>query len=382
MRKSTFPLKYENVGIPLPSKKLDTMEKKRLILKGRRHKTRPCLTLNNHPLAILAVWFILLSSLPAFYSCNRHGDAFEDTDLKECTVCLKSADVDKISGLDVFFFNDDRLRKLDSWQHLDSAGSGTVECASRQGKKIVVAIANARLTDEECRKIRSYEDLGGLHAELQSENPDSPVMSGEGKVSAGNGRYSEIVMEPLLCEIVLNSISCDFHLRPYAGKMLENVRVYLTNVSGRMPYIGHAPAAPESILNHGHLSDEDIRKFEGKCLIHTEMTDIGESVVYPETKLYCYENLVREEGLATPFTRLVIEGELDGKKTYYPLNINRGIWSDGESNGLARNRSYTYDITLTRRGVNDPDNAIEMQEVQCNFQVKPWKDKERRTITF
>ena len=34
MRKSTFPLKYENVGIPLPSKKLDTMEKKRLILKG------------------------------------------------------------------------------------------------------------------------------------------------------------------------------------------------------------------------------------------------------------------------------------------------------------------------------------------------------------
>ena len=31
MRKSTFPLKYENVGIPLPSKKLDTMEKKRLI---------------------------------------------------------------------------------------------------------------------------------------------------------------------------------------------------------------------------------------------------------------------------------------------------------------------------------------------------------------
>ena len=79
------------------------MEKKRLILKGRRHKTRPCLTLNNHPLAILAVWYILLSSLPAFYSCNRHGDAFEDTDLKECTVCLKSADVDKISGLDVFF---------------------------------------------------------------------------------------------------------------------------------------------------------------------------------------------------------------------------------------------------------------------------------------
>lgn len=218
MRKSTFPLKYENVGIPLPSKKLDTMEKKRLILKGRRHKTRPCLTLNNHPLAILAVWFILLSSLPAFYSCNRHGDAFEDTDLKECTVCLKSADVDKISGLDVFFFNDDRLRKLDSWQHLDSAGSGTMECASRQGKKIVVAIANARLTDEECRKIRSYEDLGGLHAELHSDNPDSPIMSGEGKVSAGNGRYSEIVMEPLLCEIVLNSISCDFHLRPYAGK--------------------------------------------------------------------------------------------------------------------------------------------------------------------
>ncbi len=164
--------------------------------------------------------------------------------------------------------------------------------------------------------------------------------------------------------------------------MLENVRVYLTNVSGRMPYIGHAPAAPESILNHGHLSDEDIRKFEGKCLIYNEMTDIGESVVYPEIKLYCYENLVREEGLATPFTRLVIEGELDGKKTYYPLNINRGLWSDGESNGLARNRSYTYDITLTRRGVNDPDNAIEMQEVQCNFQVKPWKDKERRTITF
>ena len=119
MRKSTFPLKYENVGIPLPSKKLDTIEKKRLILKGRRHKTRPCLTLNNHPLAILAVWYILLSSLPAFYSCNRHGDTFEDTDLKECTVCLKSADVDKISGLDIFFFNDDRLRKLDSWQHLD-----------------------------------------------------------------------------------------------------------------------------------------------------------------------------------------------------------------------------------------------------------------------
>lgn len=363
------------------------MKENRHILKGRPFiKTRkPDLTFFCHQPALAVC--ILLSSLPAFHSCRtsdfiKYGDTDADV-IQEVVISLKSSSEERISTLDIFFFNDDRLRRLDSWQHMDSPGSNIIEAASRQGRKTVVALANAGITEDECRSIRSYDALNKLYADLHEDNPDSPIMNGEGSVSAGYGRPCGITLEPMLSEITISSISCDFHSRPYAGEMLKDVKVYLTNVSSRYPLAGdYADSAPESILNHGHLSEEDIAGFHGRPLIFGELPDIGESVLFPELKLYCYRNTLPEEGLAAPFTRLVIEGTVAGTKTYYPININRGTWSSGDTPGVERNCSYSYDLTITRKGVSDPDTAIELEDVQCRFRITPWKDKERHTITY
>ncbi len=356
--------------------------------KGRFVKTAPGLTCYSDK-AVLAVWFLLLVSFPAFYSCSKKdvpppysSTGTEPAESAACRISVKAADGSKVSSLDIFFFNDDRLRKLDSWQHVETDGADFIDAASRQGRKILFILANARLSEDTCRGIRSYDDLGSLYSDIKDDLPDAPVMSGESRVSAGNESNCCIPLSPLMSEVVLNSISCDFHGHPYAGEMLRDVKIYLTNICGRYPFTGDAASVPECILNHGKLSDDDVAGFKGGCLIYCGTTDIGESVLFPEIHLYCYPNTATEEGLGTPFTRLVIEGSIAGKKTFYPINVNRGAWQSGNVPGITRNSSYIYDITLTRTGVNDPETAIETGNLMCSFEVSPWKSMDRRVITY
>lgn len=348
------------------------------ILKGRQ-AILPNLIV--YDISTVLVITLLVTITPAFYSCSKQENASPG----KGTMHRVSINVKSIPGMpgsvDIFFFNDDRLRRLDSYMRTDI--SGTLEAASREGAKIMSIIANSPLLEDECCKIHTYEDLEAMYTELKDETTDSPVMSAERKVNAGHENHCSITLEPIMSKVRINSISCDFHGKPYKGRTLANVKIYLTNVCSRFPLSGKGPKTPECIINHGHLSKEDIAVFKDPGMIFREIdTNIGETVLFPDIDLYCYPNMCDEEGLGASFTRLVIEGTLDGAVTYYPIDINRGDWSSLDNKGVGRNSAYIYDITITRRGTSSPDIPIAICDAGCTFTARPWNMAEDRVIEY
>ena len=328
----------------------------------------------NFHTAVLAT--LLIYSLPAFCSCNDDEHYYTE-DVLEYAVQKENTSGDSLY-LDIFFFNDDKLRLLDSYQRLPGLPSGRIEASSRKGDKIFFAISGDCIDPT---GIGSYDDLGGVFAELVNENPENPVMTACTAIQAGKGSKT-VTLEPLLSEIVVSSISCDFHRKPYSGQKLENVSIYLTNVRDRYPVTGEGTEGC-SYINYGALSEDDMKKIGRPELISATLDRaVDETVVHPDIHFYCYPNEAEEESLGSPFTRLVIEGMLGGEKTYYPITINRGQDQEGEAHGIGRNKSYVYDITICRRGVPSPDIPIDVGILRCGLNVKEWNEKEERTIGF
>ena len=344
--------------------------------------------------AVLVKALLLLILCPAFISCSENiepdpEDSGTPADNAAAADILLLRSPLAAGVLDVFCFNDDKLRKLDSYQRITTTEEpDRVEVASGSGGIIMDVIANSPLTPEDCGSVFSYDDILKLHSELVNDNPERPVMTGECRIGPGFGRECRMTLEPILACISVNSICCDFHKRPYKDATLKNVSFYLTNISGRYPFFGPEPEAPAGILNYGGQNQEDIDLFVEPGMIRSgTIPEIGTSVIYPDIRLYCYPNRCPEESLGCPFTRLVIEGELDGEKTWYPININRGLLPAGTSSGYGtsgpeRNHTYTYDITITRKGVSDPDIAFSLDGISCSFSVTPWETRPGRTIPY
>lgn len=353
------------------------MTEMRLFNENITRKGRPAILtyfFKNFHTAVLAT--LLIYSLPAFCSCNDNDYNYTE-DVRECAVLKENTSGDFVF-LDIFFFNDDKLRLLDSYQRLKGLPSGRIEASSRKGDKIFFAISGNCIDPT---GIGSYDDLNGVFTELGKEKPESPVMTACTELQAGKGSKT-VTLEPLLSEIVVSSISCDFHRKPYSGQRLENVRIYLTNVRDRCPVTGGG-ADGGSYINYGALSEEDMKNFGRPGLVFATLDNpVGETVVSPDIHLYCYPYVAEEESLGSPFTRLVIEGTLGGEKTYYPITINRNSSQDDGVHGMERNKSYVYDITICRRGVPSPDIPIDVGAIRCGLQVKEWNEKAERTIGF
>ena len=88
--------------------------------------------------------------------------------------------------------------------------------------------------------------------------------------------------------------------------------------------------------------------------------------------------LSEQFGPGTPFTRLVIEGKIQGETFYWPLDINK---EDG-GYGIGRNERYIYDITITRKGTKDPDSPVRKEDIDINFNVEKWNEKEGCEVIF
>lgn len=350
----------------------------------------------NISMTVLVNALLILILYPAFISCTeRHAPLTEESGVSDNddimskrTLLLRSPLSSET--LDIFCFRNDRLRRLDSYQRIESASGREVEAVSGSGEMVVTMIANSHLTLEDCGRVLAYDDLLSLHSELSADSPVHPVMTGECIVGAGNDRSCRMTIEPLLTCIKVNSICCDIRTGTYKNATLKNVSVYLTNVCGRYPFFGQPPDSPASILNYGKLSEEDATGFAEPSMLRygKAISEIGQSTMFPDIRLYCYPNICNEESLGSPFTRLVIEGELDGTKTYYPINVNRTSASgnmtaaDADGQGVYRNRTYSFDITVTRKGVPSPDIPIDPADIRYSISIAPWETMEERIIPY
>ena len=330
---------------------------------------------------------LFLSLLPAFLTLCTRGELPTDpeeelsaaTGLEETgtQIILKSEAA--ASCLDVFFFNNDSLARLDSYQRIEAESPSGVDASSRSGSKILVVLANSSSDKYTWADVNSYDMLRTTMFELSEEDPETPVMSAECTIEETGAEDCSLVLEPLMSIVELGGISCDFSGRAYEGCELENVVVYLSNVNERCAALPSGEGGIEAMVNLGGLNEGDLISFlHPEMLLQTIDVPIGAEEIEAGLEFYCYPNTTEEDVAGSPYTRLVIEGTLDGETCYYPINVNR---SDG-GNGIERGQRYILNVYITKRGSSDPDTPLEAGSVTITVSVSGWEEMDDITIGF
>ncbi len=325
---------------------------------------------------------ILLSMLPALlYSCEKAADISYNHSLEIRSKATIANDMDGISTLDVFIFNDDGTEHLDCYQRFDDIGGWREAVVSSGGRRIITFLANSPYAKEDWYTMNSRAFLNGMHVNLENECRERMIMAGETYADTRkNNGVIDMKLHPLACEVRLNSICCDFSGRAYEGELLYDVKAYLTNVNAECRILEEGDASPIRIINSGGLEMDDVEKFKDKSLIMSEINQpIGKHGIFPDISLWCYQSNSPKESPGSPYTRLVIEGKISGNTYYWPININRD--TDREA-GVWRGMSYSYDIRITRKGTTDPDIPIESKDIIINQNIAEWKEKEEYEVRF
>lgn len=324
--------------------------------------------------------FTLISLLPAFlYGCNV-PQALPSAQRGAVTKVMATSSQGQINELDIFVFNDDKMQRLDSYQKVTDPLSWNHELISGSGDRIITVCANSSKCVEDWFSISSMSSLEEMTASLEEEDRRSPKMNGSAWISDlhDNG-HASITLSPIFSIVKVNSIRCDFSRRPYAGERLEDVKVYLTNVNAECRILDKEDILPIRIINAGRLHEEDLRMFPDPSILTDQINEnIGPAAVYPGIEFICYPNNSTAEGPGTPFTRLVIEGKVQGETFYWPLNINR----DDGGYGVGRNERYVYDITINRKGTKDPDIPVRTEDMDISFKIEKWNEKEEYAVIF
>ena len=272
-----------------------------------------------------------------------------------------------IHGLDLLFFQEGPLFRLDAYQHLDGMTGNRVTGTSSTAARKVVILSNYSSDAYPWSDLRSLESLGDLPFRLEDEDPAAPMLYGESEA----GKMGQVVLRPMLAKITLRSIACEFSGRPYAGERLQDVRAYLTYASQECrPF---APAEPPaSWLNAGRLDETATAALPHPENVLRSLSPSLGGRIYPSADFFCYPNPSDGTVFGSPVTRLVIEGKLRGVTYYYPIDLP----------GLEADVQYRMDVTLTRAGTTDPDTPAVSGSIRLESQVLDWDGREWEDIHY
>lgn len=283
-----------------------------------------------------------------------------------------------IRTLDVLIFGTDSLQRLEAYQRFETPAADRIFLATTAGDKQVFACANSRYAAEDWMKVNSVYGLEDFCVELESEKRDFPTMAGACSIPAGGTWAGVLSMRRLTCEIVLNSIRCDFRGKPYKGEPMLDARAYLINVNAQSRIFEDSDGKPLKIVNVGSMNVADTDRFEEPDLIVQDLpARIGEEALFPDISLRCCPNHGTEESPGSPFTRLIIEGKVQGETYYWAVTVNRD-----EGSGIESACRYIYNITIRRKGSRDPDSPACIEDIGFTYRETEWKEKDPYTVFF
>ncbi len=280
--------------------------------------------------------------------------------------------------LDIFAYDPANGYRIDSYSRI--AGAQEIRLTLTTGPKrlvILSGMAPGRLTYND---IVTLEHLKKCCGRLEEEDPEHPLLSGMTDLDAGVDPRSEVCLTPLLTRIRISHLAADFTDRSYAGAVVDSVAIYLTNVNCRCPLLEGDGIRAEQFCNCGRWSDADLRRFVTPAMLRFNIEGrLGTSPRSIGSSLYCYPNQNPQEEIGSLFTRLVVECRIDGERFYYPVNIGHG---DGEvagaARGIARGKTYDFDITLRHLGSRDPDTVVELARTGIVIRTEEWENLEEK----
>lgn len=330
---------------------------------------------------------LVILTVPVVVGCSKNthpqdGDFTEVLYRSSVKLAVHNLQESSIRTLDALMFNDDLLQRLDSYQSLAGPVQENTLIGSCGGDKIVLLCANTRWSKDTWRQYNSFPKASSLRVSLEEEEREFPVMTAHARLSAGE--EAEVTLERLSSEVWLRSACCDFTGKPYAGESITDAKVYLTNVSATCSLVPQPGEPAERFINHGGLIRQDLEIFKDSSLIIKHIASINKEISYPDARLVCYPNTAMEESFGTPFTRLVIEGKIQGETWYWPIDINRSNEVAGidSGSGIERNRRYIFDITIHSKGTKDPDLPVSAVIAETILKTETWKEKEEYAVGF
>lgn len=283
----------------------------------------------------------------------------------------------ELHHIDLLFFNDDKLQKLDSYQRHEYTGQARINGTSKRGSKILAAVANKQGEMYSWDDMESFLSFSKTTVNLDEDSPEWPVMTGLAIIEAGSDKEYNLALSPLMSKIKLRSICCDFTGKAYQNQVLKDVKVYLTNVHHRWALF--SDVGENEYMNIGGVNHQELDKMDNPGYVYSKVKgDVGKSVRNVDISLYCYPNTLEEESMGSPFTRLVIEGKIGDETCYYPLTVNR----KNDGNGVERNMEYIYDVLLTRKGCKSPDTSVDRDMAQVSVSVSNWDEKGKHYVSF
>ena len=311
------------------------------MLKGRKIHFNPTTVYTRFGRRLSAALRGALCHLPAFLllACTPLAQPETTPAVRKTQIYILLVGKTNLQGIDLLFFQDAPLYRLDAYQHLDGAPKNRVTGTSSTAARQVVILSNYPSSTYAWSSIRSIESLESLPFRLS--------------------------------KVTLRSVACEFSERPYVGEKLQDVRAYLTYASEECrPF---APDdTPSSWLNAGRLDETATAALSHPEAVLRSLSPSLGGRIYPDADFYCYPNPSDGTEFGSPVTRLVIEGKLRGTTYYYPIDLP----------GLKADAQYRMDVTLTRAGTTDPDTPAVAGSIRLESRVLDWDGREWDDIHF
>lgn len=236
-----------------------------------------------------------------FVQCSgSEPDAIVKKDMPQ-TVVTHFTVTGRLRRCELFIYRCDALGTLAAHRAAENAGDDPqFFIGLEKGRYRAVAICNAcaPVNPAAVARRESFDIFSYNYAD---EDPLYPLCSSALEFEAGE--QIRIAPRKLLCTVHLASVRREFQGGD-AKTVVERLQTFLTNV----------PAKCEVLKESGfHPSEFVDPNITGSLFCRRLGSDLGYGELHPGIKLYCYPNDSAEGDIASPHTKIVLEGRLNGK---------------------------------------------------------------------
>ena len=287
------------------------------------------------------------------------------------------ADDNNIKTLEIFIFRvnegGDDNGMLDGYRKFtgnELASLSNLEVKTTTGRKMIYAVANSH--KENWAGLMTRTLFEQQVADLFNDDVKDFVMVGSKEETLQLASSVSFTIRRMVARVQVNSVVTAFEGTPYQGSTLKDVKAYLTNVQGAK-YLFDGSGKDLKVLNYKKYVAGDMQGCTMPGMLYDELAASIDDTGHRDAHyFYCYSNGILEETDTDRFTRLVIEGELNGTTYYYPIAIK----------GLERNCCYSIDVKIQRPGSLDPDKDVEIGAMDLTLEVLGWNTLPGSTVEF
>ena len=250
---------------------------------------------------------LLLSTLPALLgSCRKAGPVPEEEDTipevqapdSVLTAIRLQADGLPVRRLDLFIYEASGTKTLQKHVQLNSLPE-ELHLPALPGDKILVGIANSPLRFN-LNALARFDAMEQLQYRFGDDSPDYPILGGFCTTGEESGT---IVLRPLLCKIVLNSVSNT--MDDY--ELMEEPRVRLCDLPDGAEILREKDFRPSELIDAGAW----------QALPY----DVGYFPQHPGIVLWCYPNDTPETVLGVPRPILQLECTICGETCTFDVPL-------------------------------------------------------------